>query len=98
MKEVGLTPCPEFTPPTTTEAVRKDFLEEAAFEMDLKAEKGFLLAQEEKTQAGEEIMPETPARGGNLVLFLRIDGPGVAEEQCDVDTLSTPGDRRVTVG
>lgn len=49
--------------------------------MNLKAGKGFLLAQEEKTQAGEEIMPETPGRVGNLVLFLRIDGPGVAKEQ-----------------
>lgn len=43
MKEVELTLCPD--PPRI---IRKDFLEEAAFEMDLK---GFLQVEKEKTQA-----------------------------------------------
>lgn len=66
------------SPPTET--VREDFLEEAAFEVDL-AEKGFSLVQEEKTQAGAETVPETPGEGSveNLVLFPRIDGTWCSE-------------------
>lgn len=69
VKEGGLTCCIKFTP---TGTIKKDFMEEATFEIGLKGPERLVTGSGRRDQSGRKIMPGAPGEAESLASSLGL--------------------------